>query len=156
KQAYFAAHCDHIRTSMMREPRGHANMLGAVVTDPATPDGDVGLLFLHPGGFFEMCGDSTFSSVAALIDSGIIRCDDPNGERRIRLDTVAGRVDVEVRLNNGEPVAITFQNVPSYSLGSQSIHVNGIGAVQADLSYGGLVYAFVQASALGIRSLKDL
>jgi len=57
-------------------------MLGSVVTDPVTPDGDVGLLFLHPRGYFEMCGDSTFSSVAALIDSGIIRCDNPDGERK--------------------------------------------------------------------------
>ena len=69
KQAYFAAHCDYIRSSLMQEPRGHANMLGSALTDPVTSDGDVGLLFLHPRGFFDMCGDSTFSSVAALIDS---------------------------------------------------------------------------------------
>src|SRR5215813_8433187 len=122
KQAYFAAHCDHIRTSLMQEPRGHANMLGAVVTDPATTDGDVGLLFLHPRGFFEMCGDSTFSSVAALIDSGIIRYDDAAGEKQIRLDTVAGRVDVHVQLEAGDPIAITFNNVASYYLGTKKIN----------------------------------
>jgi len=156
KQAYFAEHCDYIRTAVMQEPRGHANMLGAVLTDPVTPDGDAGLLFLHPRGFFEMCGDSTFSSVAALVDSGIIRCDGPNGKRHIRLDTVAGRVDVDVQLQNGEPVAITFNNVPSYSLGTQSIKIDGVGPVEVQLAYGGLNYAFVQAPALGIRSLKDL
>ncbi len=156
KQAYFAEHCDHIRTSMMQEPRGHANMLGAVITDPVTPDADAGVLFLHPRGFFEMCGDSTFSSVAALIDSGTIRCGDPNGEKQIRLDTVAGRVDVQVRLKEGDPVAITFRNVASYALGTQSVEVNGIGVVQAQLAYGGLTYAFVEAPALGISSLKNV
>jgi proline racemase len=156
KQAYFAAHCDHIRASLMQEPRGHANMLGAVLTDPASPDGDVGVLFLHPRGFFEMCGDSTFSSVAALIDSGIIGYDDPDGERAIKLDTVAGRVQVQVQLRAGEPVAITFDNVPAYSLGTQEISIEGLGRVEAMLGYGGLTYAFVEASALGIHSLKNL
>jgi proline racemase len=156
KQEYFAAHCDHVRRSMMQEPRGHANMLGAVVTDPVTPDGDAGLLFLQPRGFFEMCGDSTFSSVAALVDSGTVRCDDPDGERQIRLDTVAGRVDVRVRLQNGDPVAITFDNVPSYSMGMQTIAVSGIGRIEAELGYGGLTYAFVEARSAGIVSLKQV
>jgi proline racemase len=156
KQQYFAAHCDHVRSSMMQEPRGHANMLGAVVTDPVTSDGDVGLLFLHPRGFFEMCGDSTFSSVAALVDSGTVRCDDPDGMRQIRLDTVAGRVDVRVRLQNGDPVAITFNNVPSYSMGMQTIEVSGIGSVDAELGYGGLTYAFITARSAGIASLKQV
>src|SRR5208283_2882720 len=144
-----------IRATMMQEPRGHANMLGSVVTDPVTGDGDVGLLFLHPRGYFEMCGDSTFSSVAALIDSGIIRCQDPNGQREIKLDTVAGRVDVQVQLKDGAAVAITFNNVPSYSFGTQIINVAGAGGVQAQLAYGGLNYAFVEARSVGIPSLKD-
>src|SRR5579871_6234292 len=156
KQDYFARTCDYVRSSMMQEPRGHANMLGAVLTDPATSDGDVGLLFLHPRGYFEMCGDSTFSSVAALIDSGIIRCEDPNGERQIKIDTVAGRVDVHVQLKDGEPVAITFNNIPSYYLGRQSIDIRGAGRVEAVLAYGGLNYAFVDARSIGIPSLKNL
>jgi len=156
KQEYFAAHCDHIRALLMLEPRGHANMLGAALTDPVTPDGDVGLLFLHPRGFFEMCGDSTFSSVAALIDSGIIRCENPNGEKLIKLDTVAGRVDVSVQLKDAEPAKITFSNVPSYSLGGQNIRVDGVGDVEADLAYGGLTYAFVEARMVGIPSLNAI
>jgi peptide/nickel transport system permease protein len=154
KQAYFAQHCDHIRTSLMQEPRGHRNMLGAVITDPVTPDGDAGLLFLHPRGFFEMCGDSTFSGSAALIDSGIIACPDPNGQRLIKLDTVAGRVEVSVQLQAGEPIAITFNNVASYSLGEHRLHLDGLGEVPASLGYGGLTYAYVEAKHLGIDSLQ--
>jgi proline racemase len=156
KQAYFAAHCDHIRSSLMQEPRGHKNMLGAVVTDPATPDGDVGLIFLHPRGFFEMCGDSTFSSVAALIDSGIIAYSDPNTQLQLKLDTVAGRVDAHVQLQNGEPIAITFDNVASYSLGEQLLDVPDLGPTPALLGYGGLNYAFVEARTVGIDSLRAL
>ena len=117
KQDYFAERCDHVRSSLMQEPRGHKNMLGAVLTDPVTPDGDIGMLFLSPQGFFEMCGDSTFSAVAALVDSGIASYAEPDGEMSLKLDTVAGRVDVQVDLQDGEPIGITFDNVPSYDLG---------------------------------------
>lgn len=155
KQTYFAGCCDHIRSSLMQEPRGHKNMLGAVVTDPVTADGDIGLLFLHPRGFFEMCGDSTFSAAAAAIDSGLIAYDDPNGELSIKVDAVAGRVDIHVKLRDGEPVAITFDNVASYSLGLQRIEVEGAGSVETMLGYGGLTYAFIEANSLGIESLKN-
>ncbi len=156
KQACFIEHCDHIRTSMMQEPRGHKNMLGAVLTDPVTPDGDIGMLFLSPQGYFEMCGDSTFSAAAALIDSGMFPYQDPDGEMSLKIDTVAGRVNVHVKLKSGEPVAITFDNVASYDLGTQPIDVVGIGPVEAMLGYGGLLYAFVEARALGIASLLHL
>jgi proline racemase len=156
KQAYFAEHCDHVRTSLMQEPRGHKNMLGAVLTEPVTPDGDIGMLFLSPQGFFEMCGDSTFSATAALIDSGMVRSDGPDGELDLKIDTVAGRVEAHVALHGGEPVAITFDNVVSYSLGSQKIEVEGTGLVEAWLGYGGLTYAFIAARDLDLPALAQV
>jgi proline racemase len=113
------------------------------------------MLFLSPQGFFEMCGDSTFSAIAALVDSGILTGNDPEGEMTIQVDTVAGRVAVQVKLQAGEPVAITFNNVPSYDLGEQTLEVAGYGTVPALLGYGGLTYAFVEAQVLGITSLKQ-
>jgi len=155
KQQVFIRDWDHVRTSLMQEPRGHKNMLGAVVTAPATTDGDFGLLFLSPQGFFDMCGDSTFSAVAALVDSGMAVYDDPDGEITIKLDTVAGRVDVRVALRRGEPVRITFANVASYDLGDVALDIPGLGQVRAMLGYGGLNYAFVEARSIGIKSLND-
>lgn len=156
KQDDFIKRYDYVRTSLMQEPRGHKNMLGAVLTGPATPDGDIGLLFTSPQGYFDMCGDSMFSSVAAMIDSGQILYQDADGEVFIKVDTVAGRVDVHVKLEVGEPVAITFDNVPSFALGMQSIQLRGLGDVEAWLGYGGLLYAFVEARHVGIASLQHV
>jgi len=61
---------------------------------------------------------------------------------------------VQIQLKDGAPVAITFNNVPSYSLGIQNLQVAGTGEVQAQLAYGGLNYAFVEARSIGIPSLK--
>ncbi len=154
KQDDFQKRCDYVRTSLMQEPRGHKNMLGAVLTEPATPDGDIGMLFLSPQGYFDMCGDSTFSGVAALVDSGLMRYQDPDGEMLVKLDTVAGRVDAHVRLKAGEPIAITFDNVASFALGTARLDVPGAGTVEAWLGYGGLLYAFVRADQVGIPSLR--
>jgi proline racemase len=156
KQDDFRDRFDYVRTSLMQEPRGHRNMLGAVLTDPVTPDGDIGMIFLSPQGFFDMCGDSTFSATAALVDSGMFKSADPNGELRIKADTVAGRVDVHVRLERGEPMAITFDNVASFSLGTCMLEVEGAGVVEAMLGYGGLLYVYVQASQVGIPSLREV
>ena len=155
KQASFFQSCDYIRTSLMQEPRGHANMLGAVITDPVTSDGDFGLLFLSPQGFFEMCGDSTFSAVAALVDSGMLPYQGPDETLEVKLDTVAGRVHAQVRIEACEPVAITFNNVPSFDLGETEIKIAGMGNVRALLGYGGLTYAFIRAQDIGIKSLKE-
>lgn len=155
KQDDFCRRYDYVRTSLMQEPRGHKNMLGAVVTDPATPDGDIGMLFLSPQGYFDMCGDSTFSGAAALVDSGMVPHTDPNGELDIKMDTVAGRVKVHVKLSEGEPIAITFDNVPSFALGTQTLDVIGK-SVESWIGYGGLLYAFVAARQLGIESLREV
>ncbi len=154
KQNDFRKRYDYVRCSLMQEPRGHRNMLGAVLTAPATDDGDMGLVFLSPQGYFDMCGDSTFSGVAALIDSGIIRHEDPDGVVLVKLDTVAGRVNAHVQLRAGDPLAITFDNVPSFALGPQVIQVEGAGGVEASIGYGGLLYAFVKARDVGIDSLQ--
>ncbi len=155
KQDDFARRYDYVRKSLMQEPRGHKNMLGAVVTEPATPDGDIGMLFLSPQGYFDMCGDSTFSGVACLVDSGTVPYTDPDGEMTIKLDTVAGRVNAHVKLRNGEPIAITFDNVPSFALGTCRLEVMGK-RVETLIGYGGLLYAYVEAKHVGIESLRDV
>jgi len=39
KRRYAREHYDHLRTALMWEPRGHADMYGCLVTPPVTPDG---------------------------------------------------------------------------------------------------------------------
>ncbi|MGD2123161.1 MAG: proline racemase family protein, partial [Gemmatimonadota bacterium] len=56
KRRYAQEHLDVLRTALMWEPRGHADMYGAILTEPVTDDGDAGVLFLHNEGFSTMCG----------------------------------------------------------------------------------------------------
>jgi len=43
KRHYARQHYDHLRRTLMWEPRGHADMYGCILTPPVTPDGDVGV-----------------------------------------------------------------------------------------------------------------
>jgi len=56
KRRYFREHFDAIRTGLMWEPRGHADMYGALVTPPVTEDGHFGTFFLHNEGYSTMYG----------------------------------------------------------------------------------------------------
>ena len=54
KRRYFREHYDHLRTGLMWEPRGHADMYGAVITPAADAVFDV--FFIHNEGYSTMCG----------------------------------------------------------------------------------------------------
>ncbi len=52
----WAGSIDHLRRSIMLEPRGHADMYGALLTEPVTPRAHAGVLFMHNEGWSTMCG----------------------------------------------------------------------------------------------------
>ena len=41
---------DHLRTMLMREPRGHFDMYGALVVESDLPEADLAVLFMHNEG----------------------------------------------------------------------------------------------------------
>jgi proline racemase len=151
KQAYLSERYDHLRALICREPRGHRNMLGAFLTEPATPGCDVGVIFVHPDGYFEACGDSTFSVAVALVESGIVPRTVEDGEQLLRLDTVLGPVPVTVELAGGRVRSVTMRSAWSHPLGRAALEVEGLGSVPLELGWGGLLYAFVPATAVGVR-----
>ena len=56
RRAWAAEHQDDLRRVLMFEPRGHADMYGAVLTAPERADSEAGVLFMHNEGFSTMCG----------------------------------------------------------------------------------------------------
>ena len=76
KRRFMKKELDHYRRFLMLEPRGHADMYGAVLTEPVTPDGDVGVLFLHNEGYSTMCGHGIIGVATVLVECGLIESDD--------------------------------------------------------------------------------
>ena len=133
----------------MWEPRGHADMYGAVITDPVTPDGDLGVLFLHNEGFSTMCGHGVIALTTVVLETGIVVKSE--GDPEIRIDTPAGRVTSKARIENGRIASVTFRNVPSFAfLLDRQIEVPGLGTIRFDIAFGGAFYAFVGAADAGL------
>jgi proline racemase len=151
KQANFEESLSCLRTALLMEPRGHRNMIGAIVTEPVRPESIIGVIFTHPAGYFSMCGDSAFSVTCFLVESGMLGI--RSGEVSLEMDTVAGPVRADVVIQDGECISATIQNVESYMLGAVSMEVNG-NVVSCPVSYGGLNYALVPAKAVGIPALR--
>lgn len=154
KRRYALQHYDHLRTALMWEPRGHADMYGCIITEPVTTDGSLGVLFLHNEGYSTMCGHGIIGLAKVGIETGLIQLtsDDPE----IRMDTPAGRVTAYAKLENGHVAEVSFFNVPSfvYALDKET-DVPGIGRVRIDIAYGGAFYAFCRASELGLDLIPD-
>ncbi len=143
KRRYFREHYDYIRTGLMWEPRGHADMYGAVITPSADADFDV--FFLHNEGYSTMCGHAIIALTKLVIETGLV------GKQEIIINVPAGRVHAKATVENGEVREVSFRNVPSFLyLRDELVQVPDVGIVRFDVAYGGAFYAFVEAEHLGL------
>ena len=174
KRRYAQEHLDHLRRALMWEPRGHADMYGCILTEPTTPDGTLGVLFMHNEGWSTMCGHGVIGLVKVGIETGLLAAEpSPNPSQRegdqtpsplgrglgrgsaaptVRLDTPAGRVTAYPHYDEaGRVTLVSFDNVPSfvYAL-DQTVDVPGLGRVRYDLAFGGAFYAYVAAEEVGV------
>ncbi len=141
---------DHLRTALMLEPRGHADMYGCLVTPPKTPEADLGVLFIHNEGYSTMCGHGIIGITTVALETGMKPVTEP--ETTLRIDTPAGLVTAHATVRQGRVTRVRFENVPSFlAARDRAIIVPGYGTVHYDLAYGGAFYAFVQAPPLGIE-----
>jgi trans-L-3-hydroxyproline dehydratase len=141
---------DHLRRALMLEPRGHADMYGAILTPPATPDGDVGVLFLHNEGYSTMCGHGIIGIVKVGIECGLL----PGvaGRSVVRIDTPAGRITARPHMRGDRVERVSFLNVPSFVLASDlEVDVDGVGRVRGTVAFGGAFYIYVDAGPLGLE-----
>jgi len=159
KRRYAKEYLDHLRTALMWEPRGHADMYGCIMTAPTTPDGDLGVLFLHNEGWSTMCGHGVIGLVKVGIETGLL-----TAAPVVRLDTPAGRVTAYPHFAGGRITHVSFDNVPSFVYArDQTVDVPGLGHVGYDIAFGGAFYAYVDAASVGVgltpadfRALIDL
>jgi trans-L-3-hydroxyproline dehydratase len=154
RRRYAKEHLDHLRTTLMWEPRGHADMYGCIVTPPATEEADFGVLFLHNEGYSSMCGHGIIAIATLAVESGMVERREP--ESRMAIDTPAGLVTAWARVSGGRVSEVRFHNVPSFVLDlDQIVDVPGFGTVRYDLAWGGAFYAYVDAADLGVRCDPD-
>ena len=152
RRAHFLREFDWIRTGLMFEPRGHDMMSGSILYPPTTPDGDIGILFIETSGCLPMCGHGTIGTVTFAIEHGLMR---PRMPGRLNLDTPAGRVVAEYRMEGEYVEEVRITNIASF-LHSEGLDVDcpGLGPLKVDVAYGGNFYAIVEPQA-NYRDMAD-
>jgi proline racemase len=152
KRRYFREHYDHIRTGLMWEPRGHADMYGAVITPSV--DADLDVFFLHNEGYSTMCGHAIIALTKLVFETGILRKDSDNPA--LTINVPAGKVYAQAVIKDKHVREVSFRNVPSFLyLRDEQVEVPGLGRVRFDVAYGGAFYAFVDAQPLGLSLTAD-
>ncbi len=150
KRRYAKKHLDHIRKTLMFEPRGHADMYGCFITEPVTDNADFGILFMHNEGFSTMCGHGIIAVTTVVVETGFVKI--KTAGQKIRIDTPAGLVTAVPNLSDSRVESVTFENVPSFVLELDAVvDVPEIGRVSYDLGFGGAFYAFVNAGDIGLE-----
>lgn len=153
READFRENHDHIRTALMLEPRGHSQMLGAIVTPPARPGSAFGLIFTTPGGYLPMCGDAVIAATMAMWHQGQISMSE--GEP-IVVDTPSGHVECRVQSDGHQPTRVGVLMPTAYVVARDVtvLHPGGR-ALLADIADGGNRYALVDARALDLNLTWD-
>jgi trans-L-3-hydroxyproline dehydratase len=156
KRAWLGEHHDDLRTALMLEPRGHADMYGAVLTEPEHASSDAGVLFMHNQGYSTMCGHGVIAVVTIALQEGLLV---PREEGRVVLDSPAGTIHASAQVEplDGAPRVrrVGFTNVPSFVLyGGLPVRF-GARTLLADVAFGGAFYAIVDSEAVGIPILPE-
>ena len=161
KREWVRANHDRLRRALMLEPRGHADMYGALLTEPERPGSDAGVLFMHNEGFSTMCGHGVIAVTTIALERGLIV---PRHPGALVLDTPAGQVTASAQQSADEGrtrvTSVGFRNVPSFVLHAAVPVRLDRRTLHADVAFGGAFYAIVDSEAAGIpisaARLEDL
>lgn len=144
----FRARFDTLRTFLLHEPRGHAAMVGVVMTESRVAD--FGAFFLGSYKYLEMCGHATIGLAVTLDHMGLIGPSE-QPESSFTLEVPAGVITVHVTRAGGAVSAVTFENVPAYVAAADVPLAAGGVSVSADVVWGGNWYGLVEARAASVE-----
>jgi trans-L-3-hydroxyproline dehydratase len=154
KRRYAKENYDHLRTALMWEPRGHADMYGCILTPPVTPNADFGILFIHNEGFSTMCGHGIIGIATVVLETGMLPMTAPT--TTIKIDSPAGSITAFAHIEDSRVKSVSFHNVPSFVAELDAIvDVPGLGKVRYDLAFGGAFYAYVSAKDVGVTCTAE-
>jgi proline racemase len=145
---------DDVRRFLLCEPRGHVGRHVNLLVPPTRPDCDAGVIIMEPTEYVPMSGSNLICTVTVLLETGILAMREP--ETVVTIDTPAGPVRAAAACRDGKCRSVTFENVPSFvDRLDAMLEVEGFGTVAADIAFGGMFYALVDATRLGFAVVAE-
>ena len=140
---------DDLRSAIVREPRGHDAVVGALLCQPVDSTAAAGVIFFNNVGYLGMCGHGTIGLVKTLEHIGRI------GPGTHKIETPVGTVEADLATDG----SVTITNVASYRHAkSVAVEVDGFGTVTGDVAYGGNWFFLIgdHPLELELRNLERL
>jgi proline racemase len=152
RRDWATARADDIRRALMLEPRGHADMCGAVLTEPVLPGSHAGVLFMHNAGYHALSGSGIVAVATIVLERGLLM---PGGDGgTIVFDTAAGIVRVTAHrthpADSTRVERVSYVNVPSFVLSAGLPIKLGSRTIRVDVVFAGAFYAIVDSEAAGL------
>ena len=145
---------DRLRRFVTLEPRASVQMSVNLLLPPTRPDAEAGFIVLQADRAHPMSGSNCMCVVTALLESGRIPMVEP--DTTVRLDTPAGLVVAHARCVRGRCESVSLDNVPAFvEQLDAKINTPRWGTIRADLAFGGVYYALVDADQVGVELLPS-
>lgn len=147
RKAFYERTCDDFRQALMAEPRGHHDMVGALLLEPTLPEADLGVIYMDTNRWINMCGHATIGCATAAVQTGLVPMREPYTS--ITFDTPAGLVRTSAKVENGKVIEVTMDNVPSFLFADDLAVRIDQKDVAVEIAFGGSFFALVDASKIG-------
>lgn len=170
KKRFLEENCQDIRTALMLEPRGHADMFGSVLMEPVHDEADFGVVYMDTGEYLNMCGHGTMGTATVCVEAGLVEMQEPYTD--VVLDAPAGIIRTRVEVENKKAKSVTITNVPSFIYKEDVVLDIDGKDVHIDIVFAGNFFALVDArqfedikigaenvskfSAIGMKILKKV
>jgi proline racemase len=149
KRDWLQRHADGLRRLLLREPRGYPAMCCNLILPPAHPEADAGFVIMEQTEYPAMSGSNAICVATVLLETGMVSPREPVTE--LVLEAPAGLIRVRCEVAAGKVTGVTFENVPAFAVRLDvMLDVPTVGAVRADIAYGGMFYVLADAARLGV------
>lgn len=155
KRHYFMDNMDHIRLQLTREPRGHRDMLAALVTEPTTEGADFGLIYMDARRYPYLCGHATIGAVTTLMEAGILQPSNAT-ETTVIVDTPSGAMETRAFIEDGKVESVAIQMVPSFVYRTnETLDVPDLGQILVDTVCVGGFFAMISVDQIGLELIPE-
>lgn len=149
----FENNYDHLRKLLLNEPRGHNDMVGAIIQPSTNKEHDLDVIFMDSNRWINMCGHATIAVATVAVEENFVRMVEP--VTNVSINTPAGTIETQVYVKNGNVIKVGFENVPSFVFKENlKIEVDGI-KVSCDIAYGGSFFVILDITQLHLTIDKE-
>ena len=126
RRAWLWRHDDGLRRMLNFEPRGHGMMCSVLLMPPVDERADFSVIIMEQDEYVPMCGHCMIGTAMTVVATGMVLATEPL--TTVVIETPAGLVRCEVKVQGGRVGGVSFTNVESFLLHRDAeVEVEGFG-----------------------------